>query len=133
MEDCKKISHVAIPCKNLDEMESFYITKLKCQLGRKYPDRITLNFFGTQLVCHLYPEKVDPFPQMYPRHFGVLFQNKEDFNTVFELAKQQKLEFVQEPIQKRKGEASEVLTFYLKDPSNNVVQFKLLAKSEIVY
>ncbi|MEC4887653.1 MAG: VOC family protein [Scytonema sp. PMC 1070.18] len=133
MQDSKKVFHVAIPCKNLDEAEHFYVKKLGCKLGRKYSDRITLNFFSSQLVCHLYPEKVDSVPEMYPRHFGVIFQDKEDFYTVLQLAQQQELEFVQEPAIKRKGEAAEQLNFYLKDPSNNVIQFKFFLNSEMIY
>lgn len=133
MEDSKKVFHVAIPCRDLDEAEDFYVKKLGCKLGRKYLDRITLNFFGSQLVCHLYPEKIDSVPQMYPRHFGVIFHNKEDFDAVSELAKQQKLEFVQEMTRKRQGEAAEQLNFYLKDPSNNIMQFKLFLNAEMVY
>lgn len=133
MQDSKKVFHVAIPCRDLDEAEDFYVTKLGCKLGRKYADRITLNFFGSQVVCHLYPEKIDSMPQMYPRHFGVIFYNKEDFDAVSELAKQQELEFFQEITRKRQGEAAEQLNFYLKDPSNNIVQFKLFLNAEMVY
>jgi uncharacterized protein len=133
MQDYKKVFHVAIPCRDLDEAEDFYVTKLGCKLGRKYPDRITLNFFGSQVVCHLYPEKIDSMPQMYPRHFGVIFYNKEDFDAVSELAKQQELDFFQEMTRKRQGEAAEQLNFYLKDPSNNVIQFKLFLNAEMVY
>jgi hypothetical protein len=133
MEDSKKVFHIAIACRNLDEAEDFYVKKLGCKLGRKYADRITLNFFGSQLVCHLYPEKIDPVPQMYPRHFGVIFYNKEEFYAVSELAKQQELEFFQEITRKRQGEAAEQLNFYLKDPSNNIVQFKLFLNAEMVY
>ncbi len=133
MQDYKKVFHVAIPCRDLDEAEDFYVTKLGCKLGRKYPDRITLNFFGCQVVCHLYPEKIDSIPQMYPRHFGVILYNKEDSNAVSELAKEQELEFFQEITRKRQGEAAEQLNFYLKDPSNNIVQFKLFLNAEMVY
>ncbi|RAM52891.1 MAG: glyoxalase [Hapalosiphonaceae cyanobacterium JJU2] len=133
MEDSKQVFHVAIPCRDLDEAEDFYVKKLGCKLGRKYPNRITLNFFGSQLVCHLYPQKIDLVSEIYPRHFGIIFSNKEDFDTISKLAKQQDIEFVKEPTLKRKGEVSEVLTFYLKDPSNNVIQFKLFSNAETLY
>lgn len=133
MKDSRKIFHMAIACRDLDEAEDFYVKKLGCKLGRKYSDRITLNFFSAQLVCHMYPEKIDSVPQMYPRHFGVIFSNKEDFDTVLELAKQQELDFFQETMLKRQGEAAEQLNFYLKDPSNNIIQFKLFLNAEMVY
>ncbi|WP_407890899.1 VOC family protein [Scytonema sp. NUACC26] len=133
MNNLKTVFHIAIPCRDLEEAEDFYIKKLQCKLGRKYSDRITLNFFDTQLVCHLYPEKIDSNPQIYPRHFGVIFNNQDDFSHVINLAKQQNIEFIQETVHKRQGEAAEQLTFYLKDPSNNIIQFKLFLNSEMVY
>ncbi len=30
-----------------------------CKLARRYADRITLDFFGDQLVCHLAEEPAD--------------------------------------------------------------------------
>ena len=45
--------HLAIPAYDLDEAEDFYVRQLGCKLARRYPDRITLDFFGDQLVCHL--------------------------------------------------------------------------------
>ena len=45
--------HLAIPTHDLDEAQDFYVTRLGCKLARRYPDRITLDFFGDQVVCHL--------------------------------------------------------------------------------
>ena len=35
------------------ETVDFYVTKLGCKLARRYDDRVTFDFFGDQLVCHL--------------------------------------------------------------------------------
>jgi extradiol dioxygenase family protein len=67
MRDINKVFHLAIPCKDLDERAEFY-GKLGCKLARRYPDRVTFNFFGDQVVCHLSPESVEALPKMYPRH-----------------------------------------------------------------
>ena len=53
--------------------------KLGCYLARRYDDRITLDFFGDQLVCHLSDETVEA-PSLYPRHFGITFRRREDFD-----------------------------------------------------
>ena len=45
--------HLAIPVADLDEAQDFYVTGLGCKLARRYDDRITLDFFGDQVVCHL--------------------------------------------------------------------------------
>lgn len=72
MRDNNKVFHLAIPCKELDETVDFY-EKMGCKLARRYDDRVTFDFFGDQLVCHLSPENIDAEPSMYPRHFGITF------------------------------------------------------------
>jgi uncharacterized protein len=59
MRNVHNAFHLAIPCKNLDEAFDFYVTQLGCKLARRYADRITLDFFGDQLVCHLAPDKIE--------------------------------------------------------------------------
>ena len=46
MRDSENVFHLAIPCKDLDETQDFYVEKLGCKLARRYADRVTLNFFG---------------------------------------------------------------------------------------
>jgi extradiol dioxygenase family protein len=94
---------------------------------------VTLNFFGDQLVCHLSPEKIDPVPQLYPRHFGVTFKRKEDFDALLELAKERGLEFFQELTVRFAGKVEEHFTFFLKDPSNNLVEIKFYKDAKMMY
>ena len=65
--------HLAIPARDLDEAYDFYVKGLGCKLARRYDDRITLDFFGDQVVCHL-SDKWEREVDMYPRHFGVTFR-----------------------------------------------------------
>ena len=53
MRTTSDVFHLAIPVHDLDAAQHFYVTMLGCKLARRYPDRITLDFFGDQLVCHL--------------------------------------------------------------------------------
>ena len=80
MRNSKDVFHLAIPCKDIKETVEFYVTIMGCKLSRQYDDRATFNFFGDQLVCHLSPDKIDPDPDPYPRHFGVTFFDESDFN-----------------------------------------------------
>ena len=55
--------HLAIPTHDLDAAYRFYVEGLGCKLARRYADRITLDFFGDQVVCHLSEDWVrDPGP-----------------------------------------------------------------------
>lgn len=133
MRNPDNVFHLAIPCKDLDEAVEFYVTKLGCKLGRKYPDRITLNFFGDQVVCHLAPEKIDSIPEIYPRHFGVTFRERKDFEGVLDLVQSKGIEFFQKVMIRFKGKPEEHLTFFLKDPSNNLLEFKHYQNPNMMY
>ncbi len=91
--------HLAIPAADLDEAYAFYVTGLGCKLARRYDDRITLDFFGDQVVCHL-SEKWERDPQLYPRHFGVTFHDRGDFDRLLRLARSRGLRFFEEPFRR---------------------------------
>lgn len=132
MRDTHNVFHMAIPCDNLDAAFDFYVTKLGCKLARRYPDRITLDFFGDQVVCHL-SEKIDKEPQMYPRHFGVTFKERREFDNLLHLARQRGIPFFQDVMARFEGMAEEHLTFFLMDPSNNLLEFKYYRDDRMMY
>ena len=74
MRTTSDVFHLAIPVHDLDAAQHFYLTMLGCKLARRYPDRITLDFFGDQLVCHLTDtqapqrETAEPVPAALRRH-----------------------------------------------------------------
>jgi len=133
LQNANWIFHLAIPCRALDEAVDFYISKLRCRLARRYDDRITMDFFGSQVVCHLSPENIDPEPQMYRRHFGITFRDRGDFDAVFEAVRHSGVEFFQEPMARFGGRREEHVTFFLRDPSNNLLEFKFYQDPEMTY
>lgn len=118
------IFHLAIPCANLDAAREFYVDRLGCRMARRYDDRITLDFFGAQVVCHLDPERIDREVRMYPRHFGLTFYDRAAFDQLLEKARAAGVEVWREPFQRFAGKREEHTTFFLKDPSNNLLEFK---------
>ncbi len=126
--------HLAIPVTDLDEARHFYVTALGCKLARSYPDRITLDFFGDQVVCHL----ADPEPRaaplsLYPRHFGVTFCKRKDFDLLYDLAHLRKLRFFSEVSTRFEGTAEAHRTFVLQDPFDNLVEFKHYRDPRMAY
>ena len=132
MRNSKNAFHLAIPCKELEETEDFYV-KLGAKLARKYDDRVTFNFYGDQIVCHLSPDKVDDSPKMYPRHAGITFYNLEDYNAILDLAKKNDLKFFKDNFIRFKGRQEEHQTFFLVDPSNNLLEFKYYNDSSMMF
>ena len=133
MRDTENVFHLAIPCACLDSAAKFYTEQLGCRLARRYDDRITLNFFGDQIVCHLSPDKIDQEPKMYPRHFGVTFRHRQAFDETIERARAHGLRFFAEPFVRFEGERAEHVTFFLVDPSNNLLEFEYYLDPEMMY
>ena len=77
-----QLFHLAIPCRDLAEAERFYVEVLGGRAARRYADRVTLELFGAQVVCHLAPEAVVETPTIYPRHFGVTLRDAADFDAL---------------------------------------------------
>lgn len=134
MRNTNDACHIAIPCRDLDEAQHFYVSQLHCKLARRYPDRITLDFFGDQLVCHLSEEdQLVKTPTMYPRHFGVTFFDRAPFDALVALARAQEIPFFQEPTVRFDGRPEAHLTFFLRDPSNNLLEFKHYFDPRMMY
>src|SRR4029077_9676609 len=114
---------LAHPRAALDAAKEFYGAGLGCKLARRYADRITLDFFGDQVVCHLSDEIVAE-PRLYPRHFGVTFRHRDDWERLLRLARLRKLRFFEEPFHRFAGTAEEHESFVLQDPSHNLLEFK---------
>lgn len=133
MRDPRNVFHLAIPTHDLEAAEEFYVGGLGCRLARKYDDRITLDFHGDQVVCHLAPDKIDPAPEMYPRHFGITFRDEEAFRALHQRAEEHGLPFFAPLDTRFPGKREEHLTFFLRDPSNNLLEFKFYRDPEMMY
>ncbi|MCP9888747.1 VOC family protein [Cyanobium sp. ATX 6A2] len=123
MRDPANAFHLAIPCAELEQTASFY-TQLGCSVARRYQDRITIDFFGDQLVCHLAPDDVAPEPKMYPRHFGITFRQRDDYENILLRARSRGIPFFRQPFVRFSGQPEQHTTFFLLDPSNNLLEFK---------
>ncbi|NKQ53593.1 glyoxalase [Amycolatopsis sp. K13G38] len=123
MRDMHDACHIAVPAKDLDEAVEFYVFGLGAKMARRYADRVTFDFFGDQLVCHL-SDDVAEEAVMYPRHFGVSFARAEDFDRLVRLVETRKLKVLAGPAVRFEGTAERHRTIALVDPSNNVLEFK---------
>ena len=124
--------HLAIPTHDLDAAQRFYVEGLGCKLARRYADRITLDFFGDQLVCHL-SELYDRDPGLYPRHFGVTFREREDWERLLALVRGRDLCVFAEPTTRFDDLVERHSTFVLRDPSNNLLEFKHYDDPRMMY
>lgn len=134
MRDPGNAFHLAIPVGDLELARHFYVTQLGCKLARSYADRITLDFFGDQVVCHLseLPPRGEPL-SLYPRHFGVTFRRAKDLRLLHELAELRKIPFFRDVAVRFEGTAEEHRTFVLRDPFDNLLEFKHYRDPRMMY
>ena len=116
--------HVAFPMKNVEETKRFYVEGLGCALGRASKNALTLNLGGHQIVAQMTTGSVEKPHSIYPRHFGLVFTAKEEWQTMVDRAKDKKLPFYQEPRIRFAGSPLEHHTFFLEDPAHNLLEFK---------
>ena len=135
MRECRDVFHLAIPVHDLDAAQKFYVEALGCKLARRYADRITIDFFGDQLVCHLVDEPEDAPAELtlYPRHFGVTFREARDFDALHQLCVQRKIEPFADVSIRFEGLVEAHRTFVLRDPSDNLIEFKHYADPRMMY
>jgi extradiol dioxygenase family protein len=137
VRESRDVFHLAVPVYDLDETVAFYVHGLGCKLARRYDDRVTLDFFGDQLVCHLSPAPEVPVRvedlQMYPRHFGVTFRDKADFDSLHQLCRQRAIPFFADVSRRFEGMIEVHETFVVCDPAGNLLEFKHYTDHRMMY
>ncbi|MEO9181063.1 MAG: VOC family protein [Acidimicrobiales bacterium] len=136
MRDSRDVFHIAIPTNDLDTAVGFYVGKLGCKLARRYDDRVTFDFFGDQLVCHLTPvTEVTPMSELnlYPRHFGVTFRDGTAFMAFYDLCNQRDVPFFSKLTKRFEGLVEVHQLFVICDPSSNLLEFKHYADPRMMY
>ena len=116
--------HLSIPVRDIESTKEFYVLGLGCGVGRQSAVAITLDFHSHQVVAHVTKKLEAPQPSIYPRHFGLVCQSEEEWNMWLNRAQHNQLEFFREPRRRFPGTPLEHLTFFLKDPSHNLLEFK---------
>ena len=120
------------------ETKSWYTNILGCSIGRESERWIDFNFFGHQISAQLSEESdlithnnVDN--QKIPsRHFGIILTPSEWRNLAKRLI-DLKVEFIIEPHTRFKGEKGEQSTLFIKDPSDNFLEFKSFKNDGMIF
>jgi uncharacterized protein len=125
--------HLAFPVTDIPKTKEFYAEGLGCQVGRESHTAVILNLYGNQLVAHVTKEPITPQKSIYPRHFGLVFENEADWETLLERAQKHQLQFREEPKRRFPGSPLEHRTFFLEDPFYNLLEFKYYAHPDAIF
>lgn len=82
-------------------------------------------------------QKIDKMPEeqkyIYPRHFGLAMDSKADYDALIDKLKSKNIPFHIEPKVRNPGKNIEHNTFFLKDPSNNLLEFKIYTHDSAIF
>jgi len=122
--------HLAFPIYDINKTKNWYLKYLGCEVGRESKKWIDFNFFGHQISGHLVNKKelkiqtnsVDK--QNIPvRHFGIILEWNHWKKIKTKLI-QSKINFIVKPYIRFKGKTGEQATMFIKDPNDNILEFK---------
>lgn len=122
--------HLAFPVLDIEKTRKFYVDVLGCTVGREDKRWIDFNFHGHQISAHVYDHD-DMFTPTNPvdsqdipiRHFGIIL-NWGEWQQLAERLKREKIEFHIQPCIRFKGQVGEQATMFIRDPSDNYLEFK---------
>ncbi len=129
----QSLFHLAIPVNDIAQTKLFYCQQLGCSSGRETPQAIILNFYGHQLVAHCSHDPIIPQKGIYPRHFGLVFATEGEWQGFLQRVQAENIAFVVEPKLRFAGEATEHHTFFIADPSHNLLEFKTYRYPEAIF
>jgi uncharacterized protein len=127
------IFHLAIPIDDISLAKTFYVEGLGCSIGRENSQAAIFDFYGHQLVAHVTEETLIPQQGIYPRHFGIVFTLKSDWEATLARAKDRQLTFYQPSKLRFPGKSTEHHTFFLEDPFHNFLEFKYYLHQEAIF
>ena len=125
--------HLAFPVHDLAAAKQFYLDGLGCVLGRESSTAVTFGLAGHQLVAHLVSEPPPPQKGAYPRHFGLVLTTEDEWQALADRAKVKDLIFYQQPRRRYPGTRIEHFTFFLQDPSRNLLEFKYYRHESAIF
>lgn len=132
--------HLAFPVTDLEQARAFYGGLLGCQTGRESRDWIDFDFHGHQLVAHKVAPEDHPGVAhnavdghaVPASHFGLILP-WSDWEALVERLRAHDMNFVIEPYLRFEGLRGEQATFFIRDPSNNYLEFKAFRDESMIF
>ena len=131
--------HLAFPVYNINITIQWYTSMLNCSIGRKSERWVDFNFFGHQISAHLIDQELTQDKtnvvdghNIPSRHFGIILE-MEQWKILVNQLNKKNIKYLIEPNIRFKGEKGEQATFFIKDPSNNVLEFKAFINDNQIF
>lgn len=129
----RPIFHLAFPVKSVESTLVFYRDQLGLRIDLIESGRCIIDFFGHQAVAHVSEKDVPSRVSIYPRHFGVILDNESQFDEFHQRLERTGVAFFERLYVRFSGTPREHKTFFLKDPSNNLIEFKWYREPSLIF
>lgn len=117
--------HLSFVVPQLRVAEEFYVNFLGCIKGRDTGQWIDIIFFGHQLTLH---QETKSMQAKSIDHFGVIL-DKSEWLSVAQRLQVDNFSFIVPPNETTNEDHSESGKFIIKDPANNLIEFKFYKSS----
>ena len=133
--------HLAIAVKSIEESKEFYCDLMGCVAGDYEEGRWQdINFWGNELTLHHGPDEVaskkrhdvDMGTVSVP-HFGAHLKEDEFFALKDRIEASEKFNDYDEPYRRFINKDREQETFFIQDPSGNVLEIKTMVNPETLW
>jgi extradiol dioxygenase family protein len=133
--------HLAIAVKSIEESKEFYCDLMGCVAGDYEEGRWQdINFWGNELTLHHGPDEVankkrhdvDMGTVSVP-HFGAHLKEDEFFALKDRIEASEKFNYYDEPYRRFINKDREQETFFIQDPSGNVLEIKTMVNPETLW
>ena len=131
--------HLAFAVTDIEATRTFYVEKLGCKVGRSAERWIDFDFFGHQISAPLVDEesshtktnRVDG-DSVPTRHFGAILPWSQ-WEALHTRCSDLDIDFRIPPKIRFQGKAGEQGTFFIDDPSGNVLEFKTFRDNKHIF
>ncbi|MAW75013.1 MAG: glyoxalase [Candidatus Marinimicrobia bacterium] len=131
--------HLAFPVNNIKQTIEWYTENLSCTIGRQDEKWVDFNFFGHQISAHktdqdnslIQTNSVDGH-NIPIKHFGIILEYNQ-WKQLEEKLKSKNVEFIIKPYTRFKDKKGQQSTMFIKDPSNNVIEFKAFKDDRMIF
>ena len=130
--------HLAFPVRDIEETIQWYSKNLLCKVGRRDVKWVDFNFFGHQISAHLSLNSNQSACNTVDKHavpinhFGIILK-KNQWTKLAENLKKNNVNFIIEPCTRFKNKKGEQSTMFIKDPSENAIEFKAFKNDSMIF
>ena len=131
--------HLAFPVYHIKKTIKWYVLILGCKVGRQSKRWVDFNFFGHQISAHLVDKEllsdqtnIVDGNNVPSRHFGIVLKMDQWKNLSKHLI-ENKMQFLIKPTIRFEGENGEQATMFIRDPSGNVLEFKVFQDDNMIF